>query len=318
MEGLATIQNRGSLVNLADYAMSKQAMLEQVKIIQDTLQTVMKDGEHYGKIPGCGNKPTLLKPGAEKISTTFHLAPAYEIITTSLPNGHREYQVICTLKHIMTDTIVGQGVGSCSTMEGKFRYRTGEVVFTGKPVPHEYWNDRKPELIGGKGFGVKKNDAGKWEIVRAGEKVEHDNPADYYNTCLKMAKKRAHVDAVLTATAASDIFTQDIEDMPEVINAEYSDVPPEQQTGSESKENKPQDKRVELMNWLVEMKGDLKSAEDYLEKMTSGEGKDGRKFTGKRDVSALTEKQLTFIYNSVQKKYEDWKEKQEATDADNE
>jgi hypothetical protein len=55
-------------------------------------------------------------------------------------------------------------------------------------------------------------------IVRAGDKVEHDNPADYYNTVLKMAKKRAHVDAVLTATAASDIFTQDVEDMPEVIN----------------------------------------------------------------------------------------------------
>jgi hypothetical protein len=28
-----------------------------------------------------------------------------------------------------------------------------------------------------------------------------------------MAKKRAHIDAVLTCTAASDIFTQDIEDI---------------------------------------------------------------------------------------------------------
>ena len=34
-----------------------------------------------------------------------------------------------------------------------------------------------------------------------------------YNTVLKMAKKRALVDAVLTATAASDIFTQDLEDI---------------------------------------------------------------------------------------------------------
>ena len=38
-----------------------------------------------------------------------------------------------------------------------------------------------------------------------------------HNTCEKMAKKRAHVDAILTATAASDIFTQDVEDMTEVI-----------------------------------------------------------------------------------------------------
>ena len=45
------------------------------------------------------------------------------------------------------------------------------------------------------------------------QRVEYDNPADYYNTALKMAKKRAHVDAILTATAASDCFTQDVEDM---------------------------------------------------------------------------------------------------------
>ncbi|MCK5580885.1 MAG: hypothetical protein KAJ18_06390, partial [Candidatus Omnitrophica bacterium] len=102
---------------------------------------------------------------------------------------------------------------SCSTMEGKYRFRTGDVSFTGKPVPKEYWNDRDVKLIGGKGHSVKKNEDGKWEIVTAGEKVEHDNPADYYNTVLKMGKKRAMVDAVLTVTAASDIFTQDIEEM---------------------------------------------------------------------------------------------------------
>jgi hypothetical protein len=43
-------------------------------------------------------------------------------------------------------------------------------------------------------------------------KVANDQLADTYNTVLKMAKKRSHVDAVLTATAAGDIFTQDVED----------------------------------------------------------------------------------------------------------
>jgi hypothetical protein len=46
--------------------------------------------------------------------------------------------------------------------------------------------------------------------------LEHDNPADQYNTVRKMAKKRALVDAVITATNASCIFTQDIEDMEDV------------------------------------------------------------------------------------------------------
>jgi len=39
------------------------------------------------------------------------------------------------------------------------------------------------------------------------------DPADVENTILKMAQKRAMVAATLSATAASDIFTQDIEDM---------------------------------------------------------------------------------------------------------
>jgi hypothetical protein len=38
-------------------------------------------------------------------------------------------------------------------------------------------------------------------------------PFNGYNTALKMAKKRAIVDAVITNTACSDLFTQDIEDM---------------------------------------------------------------------------------------------------------
>ena len=73
-------------------------------------------------------------------------------------------------------------------------------------------------------------------------RIEHDNPADYYNTVLKMAKKRAHVDAVLTATAASDIFTQDIEDMPEVIDVTPKPAKPAnpkkpKQTGQEPDKN---------------------------------------------------------------------------------
>jgi hypothetical protein len=47
------------------------------------------------------------------------------------------------------------------------------------------------------------------------------SPSDMANTILKMAKKRALIDAVLTATGASDIFSQDIEDLPEGF------IPPE-------------------------------------------------------------------------------------------
>jgi len=216
--------NQGvAVINFEDYVMTTAGVLKQVGVIQEIMKSVMHIDEHFGTIPGT-KKPSLYKPGAEKLSLVFRLRPEYEIRRSELGNGHREYEVVCTLYHIPTGQSVGQGVGSATTMEGKYRFRGGEKETTGQKVPAEYWNLKKADkmkdataLIGGPGFSVGKFDE-QWEICKFGEKMEHDNPADYYNTILKMAKKRAHVDAILTATAASDIFTQDVEDMPEVIS----------------------------------------------------------------------------------------------------
>lgn len=202
--------------------MSVEKMKEQVNLIQHMLQEVMKKDVHYGLIPGCGDKPTLLKAGAEKICLTFRLSPTYAIESIDMEEGHREVEVICTLTHIPTGQVFGQGVGSCSTMEGKYRFRNAarkcpncdaEAIIKGK---EEFgggwlcWTKRD-------GCGAKFEDRDPKIINQDAGQIEWDNPADYYNTVLKMAKKRAHVDAALTATAASDCFNQDIEDMPEVI-----------------------------------------------------------------------------------------------------
>lgn len=236
------MENAVARYDMTQDAMTPDSVVKQVVLIQDVMARVMKLDEHYGTIPGT-KKPSLYKAGAEKLSLTFRLAPAYEVLPKELPNGHREYYVKCTLTHIPTGKIFGEGVGACSTMEGKYRFRTGEVEFTGQDVPKDFWKERDIKLIGGKGFSTKKNpDTGKWEIVRAGEKVEHDNPADYYNTVLKMAKKRAHVDAVLTATAASDIFTQDVEDMPEVIDIKPTTTKPAHDVAPQAPEDVNDDK----------------------------------------------------------------------------
>lgn len=236
------------VVNFEDYAMTADVLKKRIELINHVMKEIMRDGEHYGKIPGCGDKPTLLKPGAEKLSTAFRLAPSYEIRRTDLQNGHREYELVCTLTHMISGQVVGQGVGLCSTMESKYRYRLDEPEDTGKIVSKEYWDTRKAdpnkaqELIGGKGFVTKKID-GQWKICRKSDKrVENSDIADTYNTVLKMAKKRAHVDAVLTATAASDIFTQDVEDM--AGNGEVSAKHPEEKktagrTKKEAREDKP-------------------------------------------------------------------------------
>lgn len=191
----------------------------QVNSIQEMMSQVMKDGTHFGKVPGCGDKPALLKAGAEKLGLMFGLSALFDIQLKELPHGHREYMVSCTLKS-RSGLEVGQGVGCCSTMESKYRYRGNEAVSTGQPVPKAYWdNNRDASTIGGKDFIAQKVD-GQWMICQKGEKKENADIADTYNTVLKMAKKRAHVDAILTTTAASDIFTQDIEEMGDIAVVE--------------------------------------------------------------------------------------------------
>jgi len=202
------------LVKVEEHAMTVNDVVGQVQLIQHIMKEVMKEGEHFGEAFPGSDKPSLLKPGAEKLNMTFRLAPKYEIQRYDLPGGHREYEITCNLYSLEGGNFVGSGIGSCNTMEDKYRFRSEN---TGKPVPKEYWQNRDPALIGGTQFKVRKKEK-QWFIF---EEVEYDRPQNYYNTVKKMAKKRAFVDAILTVTAASDIFTQDIEDMPaEIINGE--------------------------------------------------------------------------------------------------
>jgi hypothetical protein len=50
-------------------------------------------------------------------------------------------------------------------------------------------------------------------------------PDDLSNTILKMAKKRAQIDMTLTALGVSDLFTQDIEDLPAELQPTETEAP---------------------------------------------------------------------------------------------
>lgn len=225
------VETKGHAV--VDYRpVSPDLLVAQVNAIQDAMKRVMKEDVHYGTIPNT-KQPTLLKPGAEKILLLFRLKalfPPENIKERELPNGHREIQIVCDVRD-SSGVLIGQGVGSCSTMEKKYRYRGTEVRFTGIPLPQGYWDlaTKKKDFKGaqrlledvaakagieaGAKIGREKNELQQWEIVVKGEPKENADIADVYNTILKMAKKRALVDAAITCTAASDIFKQDLEDL---------------------------------------------------------------------------------------------------------
>jgi len=172
----------------------------QVNLIQEVMKAVMKDGHHYGQIPGAGNKPVLFKAGAEKLLFTFRLSADPEIEDLSTGDVIR-YRVRCKV-YDRAGAYLGAGVGECSSDEEKYRWRAAVCKEEFEETPE----DRRRMKY------AKRRDGGAYRIAQV-----RTMPADLANTILKMAKKRAQIDAALTVTAASDIFAQDLEDLPEEL-----------------------------------------------------------------------------------------------------
>jgi len=81
-----------------------------------------------GEIPGT-NKPTLLKPGAEKLCNLFGLEPEFKPIVEDLDWMGAEHggEVFCYARYrcrlLREGRVVCVGEGSCNSWEAKYRYR---------------------------------------------------------------------------------------------------------------------------------------------------------------------------------------------------
>ena len=188
-------------------AMTAPEMRAQVNLIQEVMKAVMKNGTHFGKVPGCGDKPTLLKPGAEKILSTFKIAVIPEVEDLSGPDEAR-YRVTARGIAMGSGVCVGCGIGECSSNEEKYKWRAAVCDEEFDATPEDRRRVKFAKGPGGKAY------------TKRQVRTEH---ADIANTVLKIAKKRAQVDLCLTATAASDVFTQDIEDLPAEVAAEMNE-----------------------------------------------------------------------------------------------
>lgn len=197
----AVVQFQPAVDNYGSRSLTAADVRAQVNLMQDVMAEVMRDGTHYGTIPGTKSK-SLYKAGAEKLMATFRLSADPEVTDLS-QNGEIAYRVKVRLA-TAGGQFIGAGIGECSSSEEKYSWRLAVCDDEFDDTPE---NRRRIKYSKHQGKVEKKRQ------VRT-------NPADVANTILKMAKKRAQVDAVITATAASDIFTQDIEDLPEEVVAE--------------------------------------------------------------------------------------------------
>lgn len=172
-------------------------VLEEQNLLSEFVQKALKEGYHYGLHPGTQTK-VLKKPGAEELCRLYKLQPSYDILTGPTPEdvaaGRIYYRIRCTLSNRIG---AWEGLASCSSMESKYRWRW---VFESDIPP-----GLEPEDLVQKQIYSKKKGR-NYTMYR----VPNDEAADLDNTILKMGKKRAYVDATITATHTSHLFTQDI------------------------------------------------------------------------------------------------------------
>jgi len=152
-----------SIIDEVDLTHVKNTM-QKISQFQAIVQSTLKEKKDYGIIPGT-DKPSLLKPGAEKILMMMGLRSEFEIVdsTRDWEKGFFQYQVRCKL--YKGDVLITEGFGACNTKEKKYA---------------------------------------------------KSDPYTLDNTVLKMAKKRALIDATLLVASLSDIFTQDVEDLEDI------------------------------------------------------------------------------------------------------
>ncbi|EPS48176.1 hypothetical protein HYH70_15930 [Clostridium botulinum] len=189
-----------SLIDSVDIG-TIQGTMQKIATFQAVIQKNLKDGHDFGVVAGAGSKPILLKPGGEKICMMFGLNPEYEFLerTEDYKDGFFAYNIKCTLYR--NGNPVSQGVGNCNSMEKKYRYINVDTVPDGiDPSTVEKITTR---------YGTIKY------------KIPNPHIADLVNTILKMAKKRAFIDAVLQVASLSDVFTQDLEEMQEFLQQEH-------------------------------------------------------------------------------------------------
>jgi hypothetical protein len=197
------------------HELSPEELLSQARKIMEIKEKVMQEGVHYGVIPG-SRKPSLLKPGAEKLCSAFRLDPEFQTTSREDPNrklewerfdnrtrkklqgttvGYIEYESSCSRVHIPTGEIWARNVGGCcNNFEAAYKSLS---------------------------------------------------PYDIKNTLEKMAEKRALVAAVLIGIGASDQFTQDIESLAFLMNGELKEPPLDEPQKQEPKTQAAQETKVQ-------------------------------------------------------------------------
>lgn len=204
------IETEQTLIPTTDVQQRVDMMLANRDYIVEMVKPKLIEGVDIYTLPGM-KKPSLGKPGAEKLAAIFGLTAKFEVdrdtmeVIGSEANGKKYIAYVCNLSR--AGRVMGQGRGATFIEWMRNSYRK---IFS------KQYNGLTPaekEKCQGPLQGTAKTTGKPFTYWRMPDDPIFDGLA--LNKAIKMAQKSAFVDAVIRATGMSDLFTQDVEDMPD-------------------------------------------------------------------------------------------------------
>lgn len=183
-------------------AVSPAEALKRVQELQAFVAQVMVKGTDYGVIPGTGNRPTLLQPGAQKLCEIYGFAVTFEDGGSTLDWSEPLFffRKRCVLTSRRDGHFVCDGIGSCNSREDRYAWR--------------WVGDRDLPKGVDKATLKQRVRRGRGETSWTQYRLPNEDLFSLVNTMEKIACKRALMHATTNATRSSGIFTQDVEDLP--------------------------------------------------------------------------------------------------------
>jgi 5'-3' exonuclease len=157
-------------------------------------------GKDYGLTPGCGEKPALYYPGAQKLCIRYGLTPKYEIVRPGTIEDWTEarfvYFVRCTLCTLEGNER-GDRIAVAHSLEDEWRARWVRL----HEVPPHLDHERLPK----RAFIVERGSESERRIDEY--QIPNEGIYNQVYAILARAEKRAYVGAAQAATGTSGIFS---------------------------------------------------------------------------------------------------------------
>lgn len=200
---LQTVETNGGAIELlADWtpeslqmAIKREKQLRQ--LIVSYCRDAMNEGHHFYNLGERSKKPALSKEGSLNLCSLFKVTPSPDVVNETFhDDGH---YTVRARTHIVgrNGAILATGDGLCTSRESKYAHRW----MWASEVPADVNKDE-----------LKKKEWKKNDRPFVQYQVPNQDLPDIFNTVLKMAAKRALVDAVLKLPLVSELFTQDLDE----------------------------------------------------------------------------------------------------------